>query len=314
MSARPSRYPSLGDNWPVLVFAGLFLLVVSLKHGFTAFDLRSLCVNTMALALIALGQFLVVLSRGVDLSLGPVASVAGAVMALMATDHPAIGLMAPIAIGLIAGLLNGVMIALVRLPPIIVTLATMSIWQGIALVVLPDPGGAVPPIFQVIFVGGFSSPAIGLIGLCLACGAVSWLLCTRFGLHLRAIGGDEQAARMSGVRIRRIKIMAYLGGGLFAALGGMYLAVATSSGSPTIGDSYILTSIAAVVIGGVPLSGGRGSALGVTMGALILTLTGSLLYFADISSFYQSLIDGVILLLIVGSGAARGWLRAMVPA
>ena len=110
-------------------------------------------------------------------------------------------------------------------------------------------------------------------------------------------------------RIASVKLGAYVIGGLLAALGGMYLAVATSSGSPTVGDSYILTSIAAVVIGGVPLSGGRGSALGVVMGALILTITGSLLYFADVSSFYQSIIDGLILLAVVGSGSARIWLR-----
>lgn len=307
MYARRARRFTLGDNWPVLVFAGLFLLVVCLKQGFTAFDLRSLCVNSIALALIALGQFVIVLTRGIDLSLGPVASVAGAVMALTATDHPALGLAVPIFIGLLAGLTNGAMIVLMRLPPIIVTLATMSIWQGVALVILPDPGGSVPVAFQEIFVGGFSSPLTGLIGLVVAGGSITWLLSTPYGLHLRAIGGDEPAARMSGVRVTPVKIIAYILGGLFAALGGMYLATATSSGSPTIGDSYILTSIAAVVIGGVPLSGGRGSATGVVMGALILTLTGSLLYFADVSSFYQSIIDGLILLAVVGSGAARDW-------
>ena len=218
----------LGDHQAVLIFAALFLLVVTLKHGFTAFDLRALCVNAMPLALIALGQFLIVLARGLDLSLGPVASVAGAVMALTATAHPALGLAAPLGIGLAAGLGNGLLVAVLRLPPIIVTLATMSIWQGIALVVLPDPGGSVPAGFQAIIVGGFSSPLIGILGLGLAGLAVAWLMSTRFGLHLRAIGGDEPAARMSGVAVTRVKIGAYVLGGLFAALGGMYLATALS--------------------------------------------------------------------------------------
>ena len=314
MSAPRARPFALGENWPVLVFAGLFVLVVALKHGFTAFDLRSLCVNAMPLALVALGQFVVVLTRGIDLSLGPVASVAGAVMALTTTDHPLIGLAAPIGVGLVAGLANGVMVARIRLPPIIVTLATMSIWQGIALIVLPDPGGSVPAGIQGLLVGGFSSPLTGLLGLVISGTAATWLLASRLGLHLRAIGGDEPAARMSGVRVQNVKIAAYVVAGVFAALCGMYLAAATSSGSPTIGDSYILTSIAAVVIGGVPLAGGRGTALGVVMGALILTITGSLLYFADVSSFYQSVIDGVILLAVVGSGAARDWLRGLVRA
>ena len=147
---------------------------------------------------------------------------------------------------------------------------------------------------------------------CIAGG--TWLLSTRFGLHLRAVGGDENAARMSGVRVENVKTIAYLLAGVLAALGGMYLAAVTASGSPTAGDGYILSSIAAVVVGGVPLSGGRGAAVGVVMGALILTITGSLLYFADISSFYQSVIDGTILLAVVGSGGTGRWLRSIAAA
>ena len=309
-SARASRL-HFGDNWSVLVFAGLLIVLIALKGRFTPFDVRSLTVNAMPLALIALGQFLVVLTRGVDLSLGPIAGVAGAVMALTITTNPGIGIVAPMLIGLIAGLVNGLFVARLGMPPIIVTLATMSIWQGVALLVLPDPGGSVPAALQEVVTGGFSAPQAGIVGILGSCLAGTWLLSTRFGLHLRAVGGDEQAARMSGVRVRNVKILAYALAGLFAALGGMYLTTATASGSPTVGDSYILTSIAAVVIGGVPLSGGRGTAVGVVMGALILTITGSLLYFANVSSFYQSIIDGAILLAIVGSGATRDWLRSI---
>jgi ribose/xylose/arabinose/galactoside ABC-type transport system permease subunit len=103
-------------------------------------------------------------------------------------------------------------------------------------------------------------------------------------------------------------MLAYVLGGGLAACAGIYLTVATSSGSPTIGNDYILTSIAAVVVGGVALSGGVGTPLGVVMGALILTIVGSLLYFADVSSFYQSIINGGLLLAVVGAGAARQWL------
>jgi ribose/xylose/arabinose/galactoside ABC-type transport system permease subunit len=299
----------LGDNWPVLIFLVLLALVIALKGRFTAFDLRSLCANALPLALVALGQFVIVLGRGIDLSLGPVASVAGAVMALHMTDSAAIGLAGPILVGLAAGAINGFFVVWLRLPPIIVTLATMSVWQGVALLILPDPGGSIPHGFQKAVTGFFFVPLIELILF----GAVAvWLLGTRFGLHLRAVGGDEQAARMSGVRVIHIRFLAYILGGLLAALCGMYLATLTASGSPTIGDSYILTSISAVVIGGVPLIGGRGSPVGVVMGALILTLTGSLLYFAQVSSFYQSIIDGLILLAVVGSSGTRAWLRELV--
>ena len=188
----------------------------------------------------------------------------------------------------------------------------MSIWQGVALIVLPDPGGSVPTAFQDDVTGGFSSPVTGVVGVA--------------DLHRRRRRGCSARAsacicapsaatntrpRMSGVRVENVKTIAYVLAGLLAALGGMYLATVTASGSPTVGDGYILTSIAAVVIGGVPLSGGRGTAVGVVMGALILTITGSLLYFADVSSFYQSLIDGVILLAVVGSGGTRDWLRSI---
>jgi ribose transport system permease protein len=310
-AARASRRFPIGDNWPAFVFVGLLVILVALKGRFTPFDIRSLSVNALPLAFIALGQFLVVLTRGVDLSLGPLASVAGAVMALTVTAHPFVGICAPLLIGLCAGLVNGVFIARLGMPPIIVTLATMSIWQGVALIVLPDPGGNVPRALQEAIAGGFSSPLMGILGQLACIAGGTWLLSSRFGLHLRAVGGDEQAARMSGVRVQNVKTIAYALAGVLAALGGMYLATAAASGSPTAGDSFILTSIAAVVIGGVPLSGGRGTALGVVMGALILTITGSILYFANVSSFYQSVIDGVILLAVVGSGAARDWLRAI---
>jgi ribose transport system permease protein len=214
--------------------------------------------------------------------------------------------------GLVAGLLNGLLIVGLRLPPIIVTLATMSIWQGVALVLLPDPGGTVPAVYQAIFMGGFSSPIIGLVTLLVWTLIVSWLLSSRFGLSLRAVGSDEQAAEMSGVRVKRVKIGAYALGGLLAAVSGMYLAVAMTSGSPVVGDGYILSSIAAVVIGGIPLIGGRGSAIAVVMGALILTITASLLYFAQVSSFYQSLINGLILLLVVGAPGTRNFLIGLV--
>jgi len=302
---------AIGDNWPLLVFAALLVIDIALKGRFTPFDARSLAVNALPLALVSLGQFLVALTRGIDLSLGPIASVAGAIMAITVTDHPEIGLTLPLLVGLAAGLINGFFVARLGVPPIIVTLATMSVWQGVAVLVLPDPGGAVPQAYQAALIGGFSEPLRGIAAelLCVLFG--TWLLSTRYGLHLRAVGGDEQAARMSGVRIANVKFIAYALAGVLAALGGMYLGVATLSGSPTTGDSYILTSIAAVVIGAVPLSGGRGTALGVVSGALILTITGSLLYFAEISSFYQSVINGAILLAVVGSGGTRDWLRAI---
>jgi ribose transport system permease protein len=301
----------LGDNWPVLVFSALFALDVALKGRFTAFDLRTLCVNVLPLSLIALAQFFVVLTRGIDLSLGPIASVASCCAALLLTDNMAAGVLVPLGVGAAAGLLNGVLVVWFALPSIIVTLATMSLWQGVALLVLPQPGGDIPDALPALLSSSFGIPtALWLIVAVFVAG--TWLLSTRFGLHLRAIGDDPTAARMSGVRVRRVSMAAYAIAGAIAALSGIVLAIATSSGSPIIGDDYILVSIATVVLGGVPLVGGRGSALGVIMGALTLTIIGSLLYFAQISSFYQSVINGVILLAVVASHTTRQWLLQMV--
>jgi ribose transport system permease protein len=300
------------SNWPVLVFLALLLTLIVLKGRFNGFDMRALSVNSLPLVLIALAQFLIILTRGIDLSLGPVASVAASVMAITVTDNTAVGIALPLLAGLAAGLLNGLLIVGLRLSPIIVTLATMSIWQGVALVLLPDPGGSVPAQFQAIFMGGFSSPIIGLVTLVVWTLLISWLLSSRFGLSLRAIGSDEHAAKMSGVRVKRTKIIAYALGGLLAAVSGMYLAVAMTSGSPVVGDGYILSSITAVVIGGIPLVGGRGTPIAVVMGALILTIISSILYFAQVHSFYQSLINGLILLLVVGSPGSRDYVLGLM--
>ena len=310
MPPRSTSPRLLADHWPVLVFVALLALNIALKQRFSLFDLRTLCANALPLALIALGQYFVVMTRGIDLSLGPIASLAGAVLSLTIGDNLALGLAAPVVIGAVAGLANGVLVARYRFPAIIVTLATMTVWQGVALVVLPNPGGFVPPEIQRLATRGLWFPPTPLILLALTMIGAGWVMSSRFGLHLRAIGGDEAAATMSGVRATRTTILAYTLAGVMAGLGGAYLALATASGSPTIGDDYILSSVATVVVGGVALSGGRGLTSGVVFGALILTIIGSLLYSAGISSFYQSMLTGLILVAVVAGGSAQTWLKS----
>lgn len=310
MPPRSTSARLLADHWPVLVFVALLALNIALKQRFSLFDLRTLCANALPLALIALGQYFVVMTRGIDLSLGPIASLAGAVLSLTIGDNLALGLAAPVVIGAVAGLANGVLVARYRFPAIIVTLATMTVWQGVALVVLPNPGGFVPPEIQRLATRGLWCPPTPLILLALTMIGAGWVMSSRFGLRLRAIGGDEAAATMSGVRATRTTIFAYTLAGVMAGLGGAYLALATASGSPTIGDDYILSSVATVVVGGVALSGGRGLTSGVVFGALILTIIGSLLYSAGISSFYQSMLTGLILVAVVAGGSAQTWLKS----
>ncbi len=290
----------------IVTFIVLFAITFALKGGhFSAFDLQTMCMNVLPLTLAALGQFFVIMTNGIDLSLGPVMSVSGAIAALVFPTSEVGAVALALGAALLGGACNGLLVVNLRLPPILATLATMSVFQGVALVILPSPGGDVPARLTDFFTNGPSWAPTPLILLILATILTGWIMSTPFGLRLRAIGGDEPAARSSGVPVRTAKFLAYVLAALLAGLGGVYLAIATANGSPTIGDSFILLSIAAVVLGGAAISGGRGSPIGVVFGSLILTIIGRLLYFANLSSFYQSLINGVILVAVVGLGTIR---------
>lgn len=290
------------------IFALLFAIYFVLKGGhYSVFEAGNLATNVLPLAVVGLAQYFVVQVRGIDLSLGPIMAVSGSLAAVLFPLGIAPAIAIALAAGLIAGGLNGLLIARLKLSPIVVTLATMSVWDGVALIVLPVPGGTVPPALQAILT---TTPPILPMSLVLlvAFGLFgSWVMTTRFGLQLRAIGGDEVAAEASGVKVGRCQLRAYVLAGFLAACAGLYFAISTMAGSPIIGDGYVLPSIGAVVLGGVPLVGGRGSPIGVVMGALILTIVGSLLYFANLPDFYQSLINGVILIVVVGAAAVRDW-------
>lgn len=299
---------------PTAMFLALLVVVIGLKSGrYSLFDAESLATNVLPLALVGLGQYFVILVRGIDLSLGPVMSVSGSIAAVLFPYGVVSALAVAMLGGLAAGASNGLLVAWLDMSPVIVTLATMSVWQGVSLVVLPTPGGVIPTGLQMALTNGWLVLPVPILLLLLTGLFGAWVMSTRFGLHLRAIGGDAAGAEASGVAVLRVRFAAYLLAGLLAALGGLYSAIATSAGSPIIGDGYILPSIAAVVLGGVPLIGGRGSPIGVVMGALTLNIIGSLLYFADLSDFYQSLINGVILVAVVAAASVRGWLwRAVV--
>jgi ribose transport system permease protein len=295
-----------GVSGAAAIFAILFAITLLLKGGhFSAFDLRTLCMNALPLVCIALGQFFVVLTNGIDLSIGPVMSVAGSVAALWldASSPLAIGL--ALGVGLLAGLANALLVVVLRLPSILATLASMSVFQGIALIIMPSPGGSVPYELTSLLTGSVGIAPMPLLLLVAVALVTGWIMTTSFGLSLRAIGGDEAGAQASGVRVHAATFGAYLLAALLASLGGIYLTIATASGSPTIGDSFILLSITALVLGGATIGGGKGASLGVAFGGLTLTIIGRLLYFADLSSFYQSLINGLILIGVVGIESGR---------
>lgn len=295
----PRRYNYIPEWAPSAgIFVAMFLPYLILKGGtLSQFDLQSITSSALPLALVALGQYFVILTNGIDLSLGPVMSVAGCEVAVLVGREATFGFLAACGLGLLAGLFNALLVCVFRVEPIIATLASMSIWEGAALIILPASGGSIPNSWQQASTGSIENllpvPLVALIGLALLC---RHIMRTRFGTYLRAVGGDAVAAKASGVPVLLVTASAYVVAGVLAALAGTYETIATATGSPTIGDDYILTSIAAVVVGGVMLVGGRGSAIAVVFGSLTLTIIGDLLYFANVSTFFQSLLNGIILI------------------
>jgi ribose transport system permease protein len=276
------------------------------------FEAASITDGAVPLSLAAVGQSAVVLTRGLDLSVGGMMDISNALAALKmhaSVGSEALWTVAILLIGAAGGLLNGLLVAFGRLQPILVTLGTLSIFQGIALWILPSPGGQIPKGYTDVFLDPRGPSAlIFVVVLGLAWAAFRR---TRAGVSLYAVGNDEQAARANSVAVRRTKILAYVISGTLAAAAGIALATTTTGGDATAGDVFTLSSIAAVVIGGVSLFGGRGSAIGAICGAFVLTLLVNILFFANIDPLFQPFYQGLFLVLAVGAStlAARALRR-----
>ncbi len=289
----------------LIILAGMAALYIGLFYGQLSrfpgnFEWTSVVNTSMPLVFAAVGQSIVVLTRGLDLSVGGMIDLSNGLAATRM--HAGTGSMLGwsllvLLVGAAGGAINGVLVAYGRLQPILVTLATLSIYQGLAIKTLPEPGGAVPVEYTKILANPNGPWGLAFVGFIVAV----WLVFrrTRFGVEVYAIGNDEEAARAHGVRVRTIKIGAYVLGGMFAAAGGLFLAATTTAGDATSGDVFVLTSIAAVVLGGISFFGGRGSAIGTIAGAFILTLLINVLFFANINPLYQSFFQGLFLVVAV---------------
>ncbi len=302
------------QNVPLLLSIGIlvamifiYLILFALRqHRLPgSFELSTTLNNSMSVGLAALGQSMVVLTGGIDLSVGGIIDVTNSVAARMMQNNPGSMLEVTLVVLLIgagAGFINGIFVTYGRLQPIIVTLATLAIWQGVALLVLPQPGGSIPDIYSNLLSGNISAlanlPSSLVIFILLI---LLWqvLRRTRFLVTLFAIGNDERAARANGAPVQLAKVGAYTVGGLFSGAAGLYLAAVATSGDATTGTQFTLTSIAAVVLGGMSLFGGRGSAVGSLIGACILTLLLNVLFFAGVNPQLQEFFQGLFLILAV---------------
>ncbi|MBE7210556.1 MAG: ABC transporter permease [Gluconacetobacter diazotrophicus] len=291
------------------------LLVGSVDHGFLQEqNLRFMMLNSVVLSLVAIGQTLVIATRGVDLSVAPVLGLSAIVTGLLG-EHGAIGLWGavPIAagIGLGLGLLNGLLVARLAIPPIITTLGTYSLYGG--LVFLYSDGtqvDSVPASFAALGNGALPLlPVPNAVAVLIVVAAASWFLLnhTRFGRAVLAVGNNDAAAFAAGIPVAWVKLRVYALSGLLAALSGLMFVCYTGSATVTTGtgDHMELQSIAVALIGGTAISGGRGSVVGTVLGSLFLGVVLTALVFLHVPPIWYSAGEGLMILVAVSAGRRR---------
>lgn len=274
----------------------------------TSINLRNVINASVSLCVAAFAQLLIILLGGVDLSVGAIISVSNVICATMMTDT-AYGWLMPVAVslaaGCAAGVCNGLLVAKGKQQAIIATLATSTVISGIALLILPTPGGYIHSGFAKFLNRGLGKMAPLLAILVIS--ALMWLLLNRtvFGRQLLAVGGNEQAARSAGIRTERVKFFAFVLSGILSALAGIFISAYITSGDPVVGSQYSQRTITAAVVGGASLSGGKGSVIGCIAGVLIIGIINNMLNLLGVSSYYQYISQGAVLIFALALSAAR---------
>jgi ribose transport system permease protein len=302
----------------VILLAATFVFTKLVQPSYGATGIQGLAVSVAPLALAAVAQAIVVISGGIDLSIGAMMAFTNVVAAVaMRGQSEETGVAIAIGVlllGLVIGTVNGAMIVFTRVADIIVTLAMSFVWAGCALLVLKVPGGQASHWLTdlakgSVFTEWLPKPALEVLLIV----ALIWipLRRSRLGLSLFAIGSDRLAAFRSGVSVGRTKIASYALAGLFSALGGLAITANTGIGTPLPGG-YTLTSVAAVVLGGVSLAGGRGGVFGPIVAVIVLALIRADMTFLNLNSNLATVTQGVILIVVVmfGSFAAMRRVRA----
>jgi len=295
-----------------LVFAALLaLLVVISPKGLGYYDLASLATNGAPLALAALGQTIIIIAGGFDLSAGAAISLVNALVATTPQETAA-GQIGAVALGLASGAavgaFNGFFVAFMRLQSIVVTLSTMFLVRGVTLIVLPDPGGSVAETLTRLLTGAAIPGVLPAAAIAVGGGLLIWGLVkrTRFGTAIYAVGSDPEAAHAVGISTEWTRFFAFVLGGLFYGAAGVFIGAQTGSADPLVGDPLLLQTFTAVVLGGTLLGGGRGGALGSVIGAYTLMLMINILLALDVSAYYSTIAEGVVLILaVVGASLGR---------
>jgi ribose transport system permease protein len=291
------------------VLAFLILVVMYVVYMYSSIDVLTLgnatdlLNNAAPLVVAATGLTLVIISGGFDLSIGGVVVLANVILATHSGTTTGSGLLAvggAILAGLLVGAINGVLVAYLRVQSIAATLGTFIMCSGIALVVMPTPGGSVPDVISPGLnstLGGWLPVSLLVIAGCV----LVWVAIrrSRFGVYVFAIGSDERSAVQSGIRTANVTFRVYLFAGLMYALSGVMLTAQTASGDPNGSALFMVLVFAAVAIGGARFGGGHGSAVGSIIGAGVLVVLQKMLFALGVSTFYTGIVQGAVLILAV---------------
>lgn len=304
----------LKDQAASISCAGALIVLIAVYAArepqiLSSFGLASLANVSVTLALAAIGQTIVLLSAGLDLSIGAEITLINCFAATtMGASAFSITrtVIAALLIGSATGAFNGFVIAYGRIAPLIATFCTSFIFFGASLIILPRPGGSIPESFAVALTGSWGPLPLSIVLLAAAVLFI-WVpvFRSRLGRSITAIGDSPESARVSGLPVRRVTMTGYMLAGLFAAIAALFLGAQTTSGDPTIGEVYTLNSFAAAVLGGVSLMGGRGTVIGPILGSFVLSIVLNALGAFNISAFWQDLVEGLILILVLSAGGLR---------
>lgn len=304
LSKRLARWRRTPVFYPLIGFIVVFIAMALINDNFlTGSNMANLARQSSIIAIIAVGMSLAILTGGIDLSVGPVMALSGTLMAgmMVAGVPPSLAIILGLLVGAAFGAFNGVFVAFAGMPPIIVTLATMGIARGLGLIYTGGyPISGLPESFAFFGRGslvGIETPILIMIAVY----ALGYVLLhhTATGRYLYAIGGNEEATRLSGIRVSRYKLLVYTLSGTTAAIAGLILTSRLMSGQPNAGVGFELDAIAAVVLGGAAITGGRGMILGTLIGALLLGVLNNGLNLMGVSPYLQTVIKGLIILLAI---------------
>lgn len=292
-------------NSVIVVYIILLIIFFGVSIAFPLFkssrNLTNILVQIAPLAILSIGQTIALIGGGVDLTVGTVVSLTTVLLANFMGQGP-FGVLATIIfifiVAIVIGFINGFICNETKIPPLIVTLSTSTILQGVILAYRMSPGGSVPKVISSFINYPFGIFTVSAVILALLYVVfITVMSRTSFGVHVYAIGGSPEFARMAGVNVKRVRIISYIISACLAVVAGFVVSARIGTGIPNIGTPFLMDSLTAVIIGGASFAGGQGFIAGTLAGAIMVSIISNALNIASVSPFYQYIVKGVILLV-----------------